>query len=88
MNKVVVEKEVVVPTAREVVVPVERESTASSAIWAVALIIIVGVIVGALYYSGALRRLTTPQQPSKVNIEVQAPPAGQPPPQQQPPANR
>jgi len=39
-------------------------------------VIIVGLIVGALYYSGALRRLTTPQQ-QKVNVEVSNPPAAQ-----------
>jgi hypothetical protein len=84
MNKVIVEKEIAVPVA-----PVERDGTASNAIWAVALIIIVGVIVGALYYSGALRRLTSPQQPQKINVEVQAPPAQQQPAQQPapPPAN-
>lgn len=81
MNKVIVEK--------EVLVPVTRESTGNSAIWAVALIIIVGIIVGALYYSGALRRLTNPPA-QKVNVEVQAPPAQQQPAQQPapPPANR
>jgi len=33
----------------------EEEGTASNAIWAIALIIIVGLIVGVVYYSGALR---------------------------------
>jgi hypothetical protein len=32
----------------------EGQSTASNAIWAVALIIIVVIIFGALYYGGAL----------------------------------
>ncbi len=32
----------------------EGERTASSAIWAVALIIIVGLVMGALYYGGVL----------------------------------
>ena len=76
MDKVVVEKEVLVP---------ERgESTGSNAVWAIALVIIVGLIVGALYYSGALRRLTTPQQ-QKVNDEVSNPPPAQAP---APPANK
>lgn len=70
MNRVIVEKEV--PVA------VERESTASNAIWAIAFIVIVGMIVGALYYSGALRRLTSPSAPSKVNVEVTAPAAPAP----------
>lgn len=77
MNKVVLEK--------EVVVPVEREGAASSAIWAIALVLIVGIIIGALYYSGALRGITNPPA-QKINVEVQAPPAQQP--AQQPPANR
>ena len=77
MDKVVVEKEVLVP---------ERgESTGSNAVWAIALVIIVGLIVGALYYSGALRRLTTPQQ-QKVNVEVSNPPPAQQAPA--PPANK
>ena len=70
MDKVVVEKEVAVG------VPVENSATvASSAIWAVAFIIMLGLIVGALYYSGALRRLSNPVQPQKINVEVQQPPA-------------
>ena len=76
MDKVVVEKEVLVP---------ERgESTGSNAVWAIAMVIIVALIVGALYYSGALRRLTTPQQ-QKVNVEVSNPPPAQAP---APPANK
>lgn len=67
MDKIVVEKEVLVPTER-------GESTGSNAVWAIALIIIVGIIVGALYYSGALRRLTNPAS-QKINVEVSAPAA-------------
>lgn len=70
MDKIVVEKEVLVPTER-------GESTGSNAIWAVAMVIIVALIVGALYYSGVLRRLTSPQ-PQKVNVEVSAPAAPAP----------
>ena len=73
MDKIVVEKEVLVPE--------RRESAASNFFWAFALVAIVAIIVGALYYSGALRRLTTPQQ-KQVNVEVSAPA------QQAPPANR
>lgn len=68
MSKIVVE--------REVPVAVEREGTASNAIWAAAFIIIVGMIVGALYYSGVLRKLANAAtQPQKVNVEVTAPAA-------------
>ncbi len=72
MDRVVVQREVPVAAAP---VTVEREGgTASSAIWALAFIVIVGMIVGALYYSGALRKLSNAAtQPQKVNVEVTAP---------------
>lgn len=64
MDKIVVEKEVV---------PVESGGgTASNFIWALAFIVIVGMIVGALYYSGVLRRVASPT-PQKINVEVSAP---------------
>jgi len=48
----------------------EGEGTGSNAIWAVALIIIVGIIMGALYYSGILNG----KPPKKeVDINVTAP---------------
>jgi NADH:ubiquinone oxidoreductase subunit 2 (subunit N) len=68
MSKVVVEREV------PVVATESREGVASNFIWALAFIIIVGVIVGALYYSGFLRRVTN-QTPQKVNVTVQQPAA-------------
>ena len=77
MEKIVVEKEVLVPE--------RRESAASNFFWAIAMVIIVGIIVGALYYSGALRRLTTPRE-QKVNVEVSNPPPAQQAPA--PPANK
>jgi hypothetical protein len=65
MDKIVVEK--------EVLTPVERSGgTASNFIWAFAFIIVVGMIVGALYYSGFLRRITN-TAPQKINVEVSAP---------------
>ena len=73
MDKVVVEKEVLVPVSDGG----GGNGTGSNAVWAIALIIIVGLIVGALYYSGALRKLSNPQG-QKVNIEVQAPAAPAP----------
>lgn len=66
MKKVVVEE-------REVVaVPADSggESTASNAIWAVAMIIIVALIAGVVYYSGILRRVPAAQ---KVNVDVSVP---------------
>lgn len=75
MDKVIVEREVPVATP----VTVEREGgTANSAIWAIAFIVIVGMIVGALYYSGALRKLSNAAQPQKVNVEVAVPAAPAP----------
>jgi hypothetical protein len=67
MDKIIVEK--------EILTPVESGSgTASNFIWAFAFIIIVGMIIGALYYSGFLRRITN-QVPQKINVEVSAPAA-------------
>ena len=73
MDKYVVEREVAVPVTTE-----NGSSVASSAIWAIAFIVIIGLIVGALFYSGALRRLTTPQSPQKINVEVSQPPPAAP----------
>ena len=46
------------------------ESTASNAIWAVAMIIIVAMIAGVVYYSGVLRRAPAAQ---KVDVDVKVP---------------
>jgi hypothetical protein len=64
MRKVVVEEEVVVRDADN------GESTANSAIWAVAMIIIVALIAGAVYYSGILR--TSPAK-QKVDVDISVP---------------
>ena len=56
----------------EVIVTDGGESTASNAIWAVALIIIVALIAGAVYYSGVLKRSPATQ---KINVDVSAPAA-------------
>jgi hypothetical protein len=66
MDKVAVEKEVLVPEER-------NGSAASNFFWAFAMVAIVAIIVGALYYSGALRRITSPPAQKTVNVEVQAP---------------
>ena len=71
MDKVIVEKEVLTPVR-------DGEGTASNFIWAIAFIVIIGMIVGALYYSGFLRRVTNPPQ-QKINVEVSAPAAPAPP---------
>ncbi len=53
---------------------VERESTASNFIWALALIIIVGIIMGALYYGGVFRSLTKDKK-TDVDVTITAPAA-------------
>ncbi len=47
----------------------EQEGTASNAIWAVAMVIIVGLIVGVVYYSGMLKT----NQKKQIDINVTAP---------------
>ena len=50
----------------------DDNSTGTNMIWAVAMIIIVAIIAGALYYRGALNvRRTSPTQ--KIDVEVSAP---------------
>jgi len=51
----------------------DGDSTGSNAIWAVALVIIVGLIVGAVFYSGIL---TNSGATKKVDINVSAPSGG------------
>lgn len=67
MSKIVVERDV----------DVVRESgdggTASSAIWAIAMVIIVALIAGAVYYSGILKTRPGSQPAQKVNVEVKTP---------------
>ncbi|HEV7644510.1 MAG TPA: hypothetical protein VGO50_11250 [Pyrinomonadaceae bacterium] len=53
---------------------VERESTASNFIWALALIIIVGIIMGSLYYGGVFRSLTKDKK-TDVDVTITAPAA-------------
>lgn len=47
----------------------EGEGAASNAIWAIALIIIVGIIMGALYYGGIL----SGKQKKEIDVEVSVP---------------
>lgn len=48
----------------------EEEGTASNAIWAVALVIIVVIIAGVVFYSGILK--ASPKK-SEIDINVSAP---------------
>ena len=71
MDKVVVEREVVVRDGGD-----GGNGTGSNAVWAIALVLIIGIIVGALYYSGALKKLTSPQQKQQnIDVKVSAPAA-------------
>lgn len=51
----------------------EENTTGSNAIWAIALIIIVAIIAGLLYYSGILK--TSPKKQVDINVTVPAAPA-------------
>jgi hypothetical protein len=64
MRKVIVEEEVVVRDGGS------GDGAGSSAIWAVAMIIIVAMIAGAVYYSGILKKAPAKQ---KVDVEISVP---------------
>lgn len=66
MKKVVVEEVVAVTDGTP------RESTGSNAIWAIALIIIVAIIAGAVYYSGILRKAPG-GGPNNIKVDVSVP---------------
>ena len=44
----------------------EENGTASNAIWAVAMVIIVAMIVGVVYYSGVLK--SSPKKEIEINV--------------------
>ena len=67
MSKFVVEREV------EVVRESGGNGTGSSAIWAIAMIVIVALIAGAVYYSGILKTRPAGQPAQKVNVEIKTP---------------
>lgn len=48
----------------------DENGTGSNAVWAIALIIVVAIIVGAVYYSGILKG--SPKK-SEIDINVTAP---------------
>ncbi len=56
----------------KIIVTEEKSQTGSNAVWAIALIVIVAIIAGVLYYSGILR--TSPKK-QQVDINVTAPAA-------------
>ncbi len=56
----------------------ENNNTGSNAVWAIAMVVIVAIIGGAIYYSGILRKVNPAKQ--DINIKVDAPAAPAPPP--------
>ena len=68
MSKIVVERDVDVVHDSG-----DGSSTANSAIWAIAFLIIVALIAGAVYYSGILRTRPGVAPAQKVNVEVKTP---------------
>ena len=50
----------------------EEDSTGSNAVWAIALVVIVAIIAGLVYYSGILK--TSPKKQVDINVTVPAPP--------------
>lgn len=51
----------------------EEEGTASNAIWAVAMVIIVALVVGVVYYSGVLK--SSPKKEVDINVTAPTAPA-------------
>jgi hypothetical protein len=68
MSKIVIERDVDVVHESS-----DGSRTANSAIWAIAMIIIVALIAGAVYYSGILKTRPGSQPAQKVNVEVKTP---------------
>ncbi|CAN5591640.1 hypothetical protein BH10ACI3_BH10ACI3_04780 [soil metagenome] len=69
-REVIVERQVVTAPADE-----GSSSTASNAIWAFAFVVIVGLLAGAIYYSGIMKKgSAAPAAQEKINIKV-APPS-------------
>ena len=56
----------------------EEDSTGSNAVWAIALVVIVAIIAGLVYYSGILK--TSPKKQVDINVTVPAPPPAAAPP--------
>ncbi|MEP6945304.1 MAG: hypothetical protein ABJA02_05255 [Acidobacteriota bacterium] len=48
----------------------DNNETGSNAVWAIAMVIIVAIIVGVIYYSGVLQ---TVQKKDNVDIKISAP---------------
>lgn len=55
---------------KEHVIMDEENRTGSNAVWAIALVVVVAIIAGVVYYSGVLR---TVNKGHDINIKVDAP---------------
>lgn len=51
----------------------DENSTGSNAVWAIALVIIVAIIAGLVYYSGILK--SSPKKEIDINVTVPSAPA-------------
>lgn len=51
----------------------EENGTGSNAVWAIALIVVVAIIAGVVYYSGVLK--SSPKKQVDINVTVPAAPA-------------
>lgn len=54
----------------------DENGTGSNAVWAIALVVVVAIIAGVVYYSGVLK--TKPGKDTDINIKVDAPAAPAP----------
>lgn len=53
----------------------EENSTGSNAIWAIALVVIVAIIAGLVYYSGILKQGGSQKKEIDINVTVPSAPA-------------
>ncbi len=56
---------------------VEENRTGSNAVWAIAMVVVVAIIAGLVYYSGILRRIPKNNKVD-INVTVPAAPPAQP----------
>lgn len=57
----------------------EENGTGSNAVWAIAMVLIVAIIGGVLYYSGVLRKVNPAKQDINIKVDAPAAPAPAPP---------
>ncbi|HBE81438.1 MAG: hypothetical protein JNK51_13695 [Blastocatellia bacterium] len=50
----------------------EENGTGSNAVWAIALVVVVAIIAGVVYYSGVLRSKPAKERDIDINVTVPA----------------